>query len=923
MKAGMQDKDVMQTAYHIQASFKEQDLLKGKKLVWDTKKTNSDQSIHIIYQGPQLNSGQRIYWRVKIWDNQGRESTWSAPAFWENGLLKASDWDAEWITPDIDEDPEKDNPPTLLRKSFEVNKNIQSARLYITSHGLYEAYLNGQKIGDEVFTPGWTSYNKRIQYQTFDVTHLLEKGANAMGVHLGDGWFRGRFGFSRQRNIYGEKLALLCQLEITYKNGKVVKIISDNTWKSSTGPIQWSGIYDGALYDARKEKPGWNTTQYQDTDWRGVNIANHPKSRLIAPAGVPIRKIEEIKPVRIFSTPNGEKVVDLGQNMVGWVKLSVRGKAGDAISLYHAEVLDKDGNFYLDNLRSAKQKIEYICKGNGEEVYEPTFTFQGFRYVMVENYPGELTKDAITGIVIHSDMEPSGTFECDYPLINQLQSNIQWGQKGNFLDVPTDCPQRDERMGWTGDAQAFAPTACFNFNTAAFYTKWLGDVIADQREDGAVPFVVPHVLADNSYGSTGWADAATIIPWTMYRKYGDQKILEVQYESMKNWVNYLNDLAGENRLVQDGFHFGDWLFFIHPTSWNDKPGYTDIDFLATAFFAYSTDILVKTSKVLGHSEDTKKYAGLFNEIKAAFQKEFVTPGGRLSPHSQTAYTLALAFDLLTPNQINTAVNYLTTNIEKRQFHLSTGFLGTPHLCHVLSKYGKTDVAFKLLLQDTYPSWLYPVTRGATTIWERWDGIKPDSSFQTPRMNSFNHYAYGAIGDWMYSVVSGIQDVESHPGYKQLVIKPHPSQELGYARAEHQSLYGKIVSGWKYADDMVTYDIEIPPNTMATVMLPGENIDLDNRTEYTLGSGKHQFTVANARKTGATSGFSISTNFEELWKNERTKAILVKHVPGIEQAPQDQLQQGFPYSLEVIAEYAPEVFTAEIMKKIDADLKALK
>lgn len=823
MQAPDGDRSVLQTAYQVRVAGSADDLAKGRRLLWDSGQQMSDQTTQIPYQGPALQSRQLCYWQVRIWDNQGRESEWSPVASWEMGLLNAREWTAQWIEPDWEEKEKAYNPVPMLRKTFTLKKNIAKARLYVTAHGLYEAFFNGQRVGDELFTPGWTAYQERLQYQTYDVTDLLQAGDNAVGVLLGDGWYRGQFGFQNNWNIYGKKTALLFQLEVTYKNGKKDIIVSDESWKGDTGPILMSSLYDGEVQDTRLEKKGWTATGYDDSDWQKVIAVAHSKDILVAPEGVPVRRMEELPTQQIITTPKGEIVADLGQNMVGWVKLKVKGQPGDVITLHHAEVLDKEGNFYTDNLRSAQQKVQYILSDDQEHVFEPHFSFQGFRYVRIEGLRGPLTEGHITGVVIYSDMEKTGSFECSNPLVNQLQSNIEWGQKGNFLDVPTDCPQRDERMGWTGDAQAFASTACFNFNTAAFYTKWLQDLKADQLENGSVPHVIPHVLGANAHGSTGWADAATIVPWTMYLKYDDTRILERQYESMKAWVGYLEMMSEGNFLVQKGFHFGDWLFFIHPTEWNVKPGHTDIDFLATAFFAYSTQLTLQTARILGKTADIDRYEKLHESIKKAFQGEFLTPSGRLSPHSQTAYTLALAFDLLPEEQRQNAADYLVKDIKARDYHLSTGFLGTPHLCHVLSENGHADVAYKLLFQDTYPSWLYPVTRGATTIWERWDGIKPDSTFQTTRMNSFNHYAYGAIGDWMYRVAAGIEVDPKNPGYKHVLIQPHPTRELDYARADHHSLHGEIISGWKWNRDQIQVEVRIPANTTATVLLPGAKL----------------------------------------------------------------------------------------------------
>ncbi len=825
-------KNIMQQAYRIQVVSAKDAFDKKKQLVWDTGKVDSDQSVHIEYNGQKPQSRDRFYWRVKIWDNQGRESGWSETAFWEMGLLKTEDWAANWIEPVLEEKKKANNPAPMLRKEFSLKKKIQKARLYITAHGLYEAFLNGKRVSEDLFTPGWTSYHKRLQYQTYDVTSLLRKGENAVAIRLGDGWYRGEFGWQNNWNIYGDHLGLLFQLEVEYTNGKKELILSDASWKASTGPILMSSLYDGEIYDARLEKTGWMTTNYEDSDWEAVRIMDYDKSILIAPQGVPVRAIEIVKPKEIFVSGKEEVIINMGQNMVGRMRFRLKGEPGDTISIYHAEVLDKDGNFYTENLRNADQKIQYIFKGEGVETYEPVFTFQGFQYIKIENYKGTFSKDDFEGVVIHSDMEQTGNFECSSALINQLQSNIRWGQKGNFLDVPTDCPQRDERMGWTGDAQAFAPTACFNYNTSAFYTKWLGDFRVDQLENGAVPWVIPNVLRGS--GAIGWADAATIIPWTVYLKYGDKRILEVQYESMCKWVDFLDSLAGDNHLVQEGFHFGDWLFFIHPSDWNAKPGYTDIDLLGTAFLAYSSDILARSAKVLGKEKDAWKYSQLHEAVSQAFQYEFITKSGRLSSHSQTAYTIALAFDLFPPEQKNAALNYLTQNIIKRNYHLSTGFLGTPHLNPVLSENGHLDIAYKLLLQEKYPSWLYPVTKGATTIWERWDGIKPDGSFQLVKMNSFNHYAYGAIGDWMYTTISGIRHDAAKPGYKHIIIKPQPNNGLTYAKADFESLYGKISSSWKIENGEISISIAIPPNTTASLFLPRKTEKID------LGSGTYSY-----------------------------------------------------------------------------------
>jgi alpha-L-rhamnosidase len=812
---------ILQSAYQVQVARNERDLRAGRNAHWDSGKVNSQESTQVAYTGPDVQSEQRYYWRVRVWDGSGQASPWSNPAYWEMGLLESSDWQANWIEPDLREDVSQSQPAPLLRGMFKTNGVVQQARAYVTSHGLYEMHLNGQRVGDQVFTPGWTSYKKRLQYQTYDVTNLLRSGENVVGVVLGDGWYRGNIGFGGQRNFYGERLALLMQIRIKYEDGHQDLIGSNQNWKATTGPVLMSEIYQGETYDSRLERNGWLSPNYDDRDWSGVKVVNYRKDNLIAPAGPPVRKIEEIRPIKIMKTPAGETVIDMGQNMVGWVRIKAQGAPGTIITLRHAEVLDKPGNFYTANLRGAKQTVRYTLKGGALETFEPHFTFQGFRYVAVEGYPGELTLDDLTGVVIHSDMSPASEFDTSNPLINQLQHNILWGQKGNFLDVPTDCPQRDERLGWTGDAQVFARTAAFNMDVAGFYTKWLKDVAADQMESGSVPYVIPDVLSRERKpegGAAGWADVAVIIPWTMYLTYGDKRVLEEQYDSMGKWIEYMRQRAGDDYIWDGDYHFGDWLAFA--TTRPDYPGATTSkDFIATAFYAHSTDLMRRIALNLGKENDARSYGELLGKIKTAFRREFVTERGRVGEDTQTAYALALEFDLLPDELRRIAADRLARDVRERG-HLTTGFLGTPYICHVLSRYGHLSEAYLLLNREQYPSWLYPVKQGATTIWERWDGQKPDGSFQDRGMNSFNHYAYGAIGDWMYQVVAGIEVDPQAPGYKHILIQPQPGGGLTRARASHNSLYGKVTSAWEIKNDRFELTVEIPANTRATVRLPG-------------------------------------------------------------------------------------------------------
>jgi len=838
-------RDFMQAAYEIQVSTTK-DPSKGD--AWNTGKVMSEQSTNVTYQGKELKSTTHYFWRIRVWDSAGKPSPWSEVSWWTTGLLNSSDWKAQWIESGLPGDSVLGLCP-MFRRSFEIKKVVNSARLYITAHGLYEAAVNGQRVGDAYFTPGWTSYKTRLQYQVYDVTPSMKQGANAIGIVLGDGWYRGHLAWEDNKNFYGKKVGLLLQLEISYADGTKETINSDDQWKTSTGPIVSSSIYHGEHYDARLEKSDWNTPTYNASDWKPVKINDASKENLLASSSPSITKHETFKPIKVITTPRGEKVLDFGQNLVGWVQFKVKGSEGDVVKIYHAEVLDKEGNFYTDNLRAAKAEIQYTLKGSGEETFEPHFTFFGFRYIKVDGYPGELNANNFQAIALYSNTAPTGSFECSNNLINQLQHNIQWGQRGNFLDVPTDCPQRDERLGWTGDAQAFARTASYNYDVDNFFAKWLKDLAADQQPDGRVPFVVPNVQKPTSGGSAGWADAATIIPWTMYLAYGDKKILEDQYESMKLWVSFMQTNS-TNDLWNKGFHFGDWLFY-RPFDDNDgRSAVTDKYLIAQTFFAQSVDLVIKTATLLGKMEDVAKYKELLAKVKNAFLKEYVTPNGRLVSGTQTAYVLALNFDMLPEEMRKQAADYLVQNIKSYNYHLTTGFLGTPYLCHVLTRFGYTDVAFQLLLQETYPSWLYPVKMGATTIWERWDGIKPDGTFQTPRMNSFNHYAYGAIGDWLYRAVAGVDTYEDGVGYKHIRIQPHLGGGFTYANADLQTQFGKVSSHWKIENGNFNLTVDVPANTTATVYVPA--ISVNEITE----SGKTITSIKEIKVTGTENDSAI-------------------------------------------------------------------
>jgi alpha-L-rhamnosidase len=925
--------------------------------LWDTGKVASDTSLHVPYSGAPLQSGQRCYWRVRVWDENDEASDWSETAYWEMGLPDSGDWQADWITPDWDEDVSRSQPAPLLRRDFGAVSGLVAARIHATSLGLYELRLNGQRVGDAVLTPGWTSYDHRIQYQTYDVTALVREGNNALSVMLGDGWYRGFLGLEGRRNLYGDRLALLLQFHLTYADGRVEIVGSDSHWRAARGPIQMSDIYMGETYDARQEKPGWDQPGYDDGEWRPVRLLDQAKDVVVAQVGPPVRRHEQIRPVRILHSPKGETILDFGQNMVGWVQVRARGLAGTTITLRHAEVLDQEGNLYTENLRKAAQATRYTLKGitDADEVFEPHFTFQGFRYVAVEGFPGEPTLDSFTGIVLHSDTSPTGTFECSNPLINQLQHNIVWGQKGNFVDVPTDCPQRDERLGWTGDAQVFSRTACFNMSVAPFFTKWLRDLSADQLPSGSVPFVVPDVTSRSDSGqlavfrgagAAAWSDAAVICPWTIYLCYGDARLLEEQYGSMAGWVDYVRSRVDEDHVWRKGFQFGDWLDYRGRDALNPAP-VTNGELIATAFFAYSASLLADAARVLGKMADAKAYADLAGKVRAAFNDEFVTAAGRIGPNTQTAYVLALHFDLLPESMRPLAVERLAEEVRRAGYHLTTGFVGTPYLCHVLSRYGHTDVAYELLNQESYPSWLYPVKKGATTIWERWDGIKPDGSFQDAIMNSFNHYAYGAIGEWLYRVVAGIEVDPAQPGYKHVLIQPQPGGGLTYARATLDTPYGLVASAWELTEADFHLSVTVPPNTHATVRLPAEALEAVTEGSQPLttgngilsahvaggvaiievGSGSYEFVTTGLNLTQAMVGvrhvagrLDRYTTLRDLLADDAAKAVLTQQLgPALLQAP--GLERVLDMPLVQVADFAPQVLTSEKLDAIEAALNA--
>ncbi|MCX4680816.1 glycoside hydrolase family 78 protein [Streptomyces sp. NBC_01433] len=972
--------------------------------VWDSGKVASGQSVLVPYARPPLVSRTRYFWSVRVWDADGTASGWSAPSWWETGLLEATDWSARWIgapvaltgapalddaswiwfpegdpatsapaatrwfrgradvppgvtrarlvltaddgftahvngaevahteadgparnwsrpvlvdvtsrlrpganviavsatnavagpagllgvleltTADgvrtlptgadwrtVDREPEGDrrsagyddtawsaaavlapwgsgpwgkvpvahSPAGRLRQEFRLGRrNVARARLYSTALGLYEAYLNGERVGEDRLAPGWTDYRKRVQYQTYDVTALLRPGGKALAVTLAAGWYAGSIGWFGPHQ-YGEQPAVLAQLEITYTDGTSERVVSDTGWRAAAGPVTEADLMAGETYDGRLETDGWTRTGFDDSAWTGADAVDGVTAVVVAGVDGPSRVAQELTARAVTEPEPGVFVFDLGQNMVGTARLTVSGPAGTTVRMRHAEVLNPDGTIYTANLRTARATDTYILKGRGTETYEPRFTFHGFRYVEVTGYPGRPSRDAVVGRVIHTAAPFTMDFSTNVPQLDQLHSNITWGQRGNFVSIPTDTPARDERLGWTGDINVFAPTAAYTMESARFLTKWLQDLRDDQATDGAFPDVAP-LVGPVGKGVAGWGDAGVTVPWALYRAYGDVRVLEQSWASMVKWLDYLT--THSTGLLRPDEGYGDWLNI------QDE---TPKDVIGTAYFAHSADLVARTAGVLG--KDPEPYRALFGRVREAFRAAYVSAGGRVKGDTQTAYVLALSMDPLTATDRGPAADRLVALIEAKDWHLSTGFLGTPRLLPVLTATGHTDVAYRLLTQRTFPSWGYQIDRGATTMWERWDSIRPDGSFLDAGMNSFNHYAYGSVGEWMYANIAGI--APGAPGFRKIVVRPRPGGGVTKAQGRFDSLYGPVTTRWSTGRKGFSPRVSFPANTTAEVWVPGGSsasaeggsarfLRLDEGCAvFAAGSGTHRFTAA--------------------------------------------------------------------------------
>ena len=818
----------LQTAYEIEV-----DGADGQQL-WSSGRVASTDSVLVPWGGAPLASRTRCRARVRVSGNDGGSvAVDCAPLGSKPGSSSPKTEGARFVTPDWDEDTSTSQPCAMLRREFHVRGVVERARLYVSALGVYEIELNGERVSDHVLAPGWTSYHHRLRYQTYDVTGLLQPGENAIGALLGDGWYRGVFGFGGgRRNIYGERLALLAQLEIFYTDDTSESVSSDGDWRAATGPTLASDIYNGETYDARLERNDWSKAGYDDAGWCDVRLVQQDLGILVAASGPPVRRTERTLRPADHRIAIGRTILDFGQNLVGRLRISVGGPAGTTITLRHAEVLE-DGELCTRPLRGAAATDRYTLRGDGVETWEPRLTFHGFRYAEINGWPGKLDMDSIKAGVCHSDMERTGWFECSDDLINRLHENIVWSMRGNFLDVPTDCPQRDERLGWTGDIQVFSPTACFLYDVAGFLTSWLADLAADQYEDGVVPMVIPDVLPFRSVPTAAWSDAAVIVPWVLYERYDDSAVLDVQYASMRAWVDHVTELAGASCLWDRGFQFGDWLDPSAPPE-NPREARTDGHLVATAYFARSAELLARAAAVLGRSDDAARYVKLAEEVRAAFQREYVTAAGRLVSDTPTAYALALQFGLLDGiDQQAHAAERLAWLVRKADYRIATGFVGTPLICDALCDAGHTDSAYRLLMQRECPSWLYPLTMGATTIWERWDSIRPDGSVNPGQMTSFNHYAFGAVGDWLHRTVGGLAPASA--GYRRLSIAPQPGGGLTSARSRHRTPYGIAEAGWRIDGEALHVHALVPPNTTAVVRLPGRD-----GPPVEVGSGHHNW-----------------------------------------------------------------------------------
>ena len=814
-----------QTAYRIVVKDEEENV------VWDTKKVKSDEMNNIVYSGDPLQSFTRYTWYVQAWDVNGEEVP-RVNSWFETAML-GGEFVAHWISLSNDFNPVDEQhsydkigrPSPYMRRSFQVDKKVKTARLYATALGIYEPYINGERVGNQYLTPGWTDYSKHVFYNTYDITDQIKEGENVTGVILGDGWYTGSVAITGRCQYGDYPLGYKAYLRIVYEDGSVDVIRTDPQWLATTGPILYNDLLNGEVYDARKELDGWCCPGYNAEDWVNSMVLFKAMGLHCAQMDEGVQVMHSLNPISVNKLTDGCFIIDMGQNMVGSVCATFKGQRGQVVRMRFGEILKEDGSLYTENLRSALQTDTYIMKGSDKETYRPRFTTHGFRYIEVTGVD-EFTLNDIYGEVMYTANEATGKFECSSELVNKLFSNITWGQRGNFVDLPTDCPQRDERMGWSGDTQVFVRTGCYNMDSVRFYEKYIMNMQDAQHPDGAFTDVVPRVIWPQNdtllvgYGNTAWGDAGIVVPWSLYRTYGDRRIVEENWEAMSRHFEYMKQTT--DNLIRPGGGYGDWLSVGEET---------DTSAMNTAFFAYTARLMWRLASVMGKDEDEKYYGQMFDDIRAAFNEKFVQPDGHIANDTQTIYCMALHFGLLTPEKAKLAAKYLVDNIERRGGHLSTGFVGVGYLLAELSRHGYNDVAYKLITNTTYPSWGYSIVNGATTIWERWNSYTLDAGFGDVGMNSFNHYSLGSCGEWMYRLCAGIEVDVDNPGYKHFTIKPHVHPTFSHAGADYRSQSGMIKSHWEILDNGIRLSVTVPPNTSATVYVPARS----SESEVTEGS----------------------------------------------------------------------------------------
>lgn len=814
-----------QTAYQLLVASSAELLSKDVGDLWNSGKVLTDETVSIFYDGTELTSRASCFWKVKIWDQDSVPSAWSPVARWSMGLLNADDWEAKWIGFDAalhdtigfgtqpwanDAKRKTDYRPLpcpYLRKEFVLENPVESAKVYITALGIYELHINGERVGRDYFTPGWTDYKKRIYYNTYDIASLLKQGTNTIAVILADGWYAGNVA-DRGQKFYGHQLRLKAQLEIALESEESKTVTTDGSWKAAYGALREADMQAGETYDARLEPKGWKHNGFDDSNWKKVVASDSATAPLEAYPGKTVQKIEEIKPVAVFETRPGVYVADMGQNFAGWTRIRINEQAGDSVVLKYAEKLEADSSLFTRNLRAARASDTYCAKGGEAGTWEPTFTYHGFQYVEVSGLSKPLTAEDIKGIVVHSNLERAGSFSCSSELINQIYDNIFWSQRSNYFEVPTDCPQRDERSGWLGDAQLFMRTACYNMDVAAFYNKWLVDVADAQRKNGSFSSVAPDLRV--KFGA-GWGDAGVICPWHFYQVYNDTQTISQYYSGMVKWLDFLQARSENN--LSTLISFGDW---------QNVESETPTKVVAAAYYGRSTYLVAKIAAELGRDADAKKYQSLLANIQEAFYQNFVNDSGHVEGRTQTGYLFALAFDLVPDSVRPMLVEHLIHDIIERDTALTTGILGTHLLLPILTKSGYSELAYALLMKRDYPSWGDQIENGATTTWERWDSYSTEKGFHEDKTNSLNHYAFGSIGEWMYSTIAGIQTAGS--GYKRIRIHPIPGGGVTHAEATYKSIRGPISSSWTLQDGVFTLNVSIPPNAVAEVYLPSGNAE---------------------------------------------------------------------------------------------------